>query len=180
MLCFQKRPLNMKRAPDQSVLSLPAPSWDNCLGHLPNPANNFETKDARSSCLTCFKTERIRPGVSSRTKVTHSKAAAAAAAADMFVSRTWKGRSIADFMDVYLLSRNLSPSQLLGGDLCRTEFMVHLFGTIKACGPPVSCGGFCVLSGRLCLSGMAGSMLVAHQCFNWQYFHIIVLKTQCL
>ena len=35
-------------------------------------------------------------------------------------------------MNVYSLSRNLSPSQLLGGDLCRTEFMVHLFGTIEA------------------------------------------------
>lgn len=31
---------------------------------------------------------------------------------------------------VYLLSRSLRPSQLLGGDLCRTEFMLHLFGTI--------------------------------------------------
>lgn len=27
----------------------------------------------------------------------------------------------------------MRPSQLLGGDLCRTEFMVHLFGTIQAC-----------------------------------------------
>lgn len=35
----------------------------------------------------------------------------------------------------YLLSRNLRPSQLLGGDLCRTEFMVHLFGTIYANSP---------------------------------------------
>lgn len=40
-----------------------------------------------------------------------------------------------DFMNFYLLSRNLRPSQLLGGDLCRTEFMVHLFGTIYACSP---------------------------------------------
>lgn len=36
-------------------------------------------------------------------------------------------------MNFYLLSRNRRPSQLLGGDLCRTEFMVHLFGTIWAC-----------------------------------------------
>lgn len=36
---------------------------------------------------------------------------------------------------VYLLSRSRRPSQLLGGDLCRTEFMLHLFGTIWACNP---------------------------------------------
>lgn len=31
----------------------------------------------------------------------------------------------------------MRPSQLLGGDLCRTEFMVHLFGTIQAVQIPV-------------------------------------------
>lgn len=42
---------------------------------------------------------------------------------------------------VDLLSRNLRPSQLLGGDLCRTEFMVHLFGTIRACKSRSTRGG---------------------------------------
>lgn len=47
----------------------------------------------------------------------------------LHVASEWKGYLTADSMNVYLLSRSLRPSQLLGGDLCRTEFMVHLFGT---------------------------------------------------
>lgn len=43
---------------------------------------------------------------------------------------TEKARSGGNFENCYLLSRSLRPSQLLGGDLWRTEFMVHLFGTI--------------------------------------------------
>ncbi|KAJ8369831.1 hypothetical protein SKAU_G00098590 [Synaphobranchus kaupii] len=35
----------------------------------------------------------------------------------------------------HLLSRKRSPSQLFCGDLCTTEFIFHLFGTINALGP---------------------------------------------
>lgn len=145
-----QRPFIMKRSWDQSVLSSltktpHASSWDNCSGHLPNPAINFDdwrkawNKDlvpwgSKSRELLCspsylapYKEWIYTRCFFKRTK--HS--------GDSFkdADLSSNNRMINNGCFFYLLSRNLRPSQLLGGDLCRTEFMVHLFGTIYACSP---------------------------------------------